>query len=512
MNKQEFLRKLEQSLRIKVEEKNEVMRYYTEYFEEAGPENEQAVLKELGDPRVLAEKLNAECKAEETQTEELWTEDPSWQEAIDEAEMALREAEIDVREAEIDVNEAKIEVDAARAEWEAAKKDVEEAKRVVNAIMAELQQAIGEAAETLEEELSEAEDELTEAEDVQTDADDALSDAMEELRDAEQELKDAERELRSAQRDAASARRGNGRENSRKAENIIDESLRFAERTTRSVFTSLKDIFGGGQTDKAVYKFSDYDMEPFHTIRVDVENCPVTVSLAENNQYGVDAKFVVGNQDEWEINVVDGTLTVKKHTSRRIRIHLAFSGNGEKNSEYVRIYLPKVTMDIVELTSSNGSIQVESVCAQTLIADTSNAMIRIEDTKALDELKADTSNGAIILSRVEGEDITLDTSNGAINLEQVTGRKLSADTSNGAIRAKLCELEERLLADTSNGSIEALLVGSEHEYNIHADTSNAKVYVDGQLRGDEYRSLGGAKEVRLDTSNGRITIGFVSRS
>lgn len=231
MSKQEFLRKLEQSLRIKAEEKDEVMRYYTEYFEDAGPENEQAVLKELGDPRVLAEKLNAECKAEETQTEEPWTEDLSWQEAIDEAEMALREAEIDVREAELDVNEARSEVDAARVEWEAAKKDVEKAKQVVNAIMAELQQAIGEAAQTLEEELSEAEDELTESEDAEMDADDVLRDAMEELREAEQELKDAERELRSAQREAASVRRGDGREGSRNVESIIDESLRFAERT-----------------------------------------------------------------------------------------------------------------------------------------------------------------------------------------------------------------------------------------------------------------------------------------
>ncbi len=509
MNKQEFLRKLEQSLRIKAEEKDEVMRYYSEYFEEAGPENEQAVLEELGDPRVLAEKLNAECKAEETQAEEPWTETPGWQEAIDEAEMALREAEIDVREAEINVNEAKSEVDAARAEWEAAKKDVEEAKRVVNAIMAELQQAIGEAAETLEEELSEAEDELTEAEDVQTDADDALSDAMEELRDAEQELKDAERELRSAQREAASARRGNGRENSRKAENIIDESLRFAERTTRSVFTSLKDIFGGGRTEKEIHEFNDLDMEPFHTIRVDVENCPVTVTLSENDQYGVDARFAIGDQDEWEINVVDGTLMIKKHSSRRIRIQFGSFGN---DGQYVRIYLPQVAMDIVELISSNASIQVAGVCAQTLIADTSNARIQIEDTKVLDELHADTSNGAICLSRVEGEEITLDTSNAAISLEQVTGRKLSADTSNGAIRAKLCEFDERLHADTSNGSIEVLLSGSENEYNIHADTSNAKVYVNRQVRGDAYHSHGGAKEVRLDTSNGRITIEFVSRS
>lgn len=249
-------------------------------------------------------------------------------------------------------------------------------------------------------------------------------------------------------------------------------------------------------------------MEPFHTIRVDVENCPVTVALSENDRYGVDAKFVVGDQTEWEINVVDGTLIVTKHTSRRMKIQFGFSGNCGKNSEYVRIYLPKVAMDIVELISSNASIQVEDACTQTLIAETSNAVIRITDTKALDELKADTSNGVISLSRVEGENITLDTSNGMIELEQVTGRTMNADTSNGAIRATQCEFNERIFADTSNGSIEIQLTGIENEYTIHADTSNAKVYVDGRVRGDEYHSHGGAKEVRLDTSNGRITIGF----
>ena len=61
MNKQDFLWQLERNLVMGAEEKSEVMRYYTEYFEEAGPENEQAVLEELGEPRALAEKLNAEC-------------------------------------------------------------------------------------------------------------------------------------------------------------------------------------------------------------------------------------------------------------------------------------------------------------------------------------------------------------------------------------------------------------------------------------------------------------------
>lgn len=66
MSKEEFLRQLEANLMIGKAEKDEVMCYYSEYFEEAGPENEQAVLGELGDPVALARKLTAECKEDMT--------------------------------------------------------------------------------------------------------------------------------------------------------------------------------------------------------------------------------------------------------------------------------------------------------------------------------------------------------------------------------------------------------------------------------------------------------------
>ena len=51
MTKQEFLQRLEQLLAdLPYEERDSAMTYYREYLEEAGPENEQAVLAELGSP------------------------------------------------------------------------------------------------------------------------------------------------------------------------------------------------------------------------------------------------------------------------------------------------------------------------------------------------------------------------------------------------------------------------------------------------------------------------------
>ncbi len=55
MNKEQYLQKLRESLSgLRPEDAAEIMQYYTEYFEDAGPEHEAAVIGELGDPSVLA--------------------------------------------------------------------------------------------------------------------------------------------------------------------------------------------------------------------------------------------------------------------------------------------------------------------------------------------------------------------------------------------------------------------------------------------------------------------------
>ena len=58
MNKNEYLNILAQRLSVlPSEEYNNTMQYYTEYFEDAGMENENAVIEELGDVNQLAERI-----------------------------------------------------------------------------------------------------------------------------------------------------------------------------------------------------------------------------------------------------------------------------------------------------------------------------------------------------------------------------------------------------------------------------------------------------------------------
>lgn len=62
MDRTEYLRALDQALaaRVPAQERADILRYYQEYFEEAGPEREAAVMEELGSPWDLAQKLAEE--------------------------------------------------------------------------------------------------------------------------------------------------------------------------------------------------------------------------------------------------------------------------------------------------------------------------------------------------------------------------------------------------------------------------------------------------------------------
>ena len=58
MNRMEFMRQLESLLQnIPATEREEALQYYNEYFNDAGPENEQNVVEALGNPAKVAENI-----------------------------------------------------------------------------------------------------------------------------------------------------------------------------------------------------------------------------------------------------------------------------------------------------------------------------------------------------------------------------------------------------------------------------------------------------------------------
>ena len=63
MNRIEFIAELEKLLQnISAEERKEAVQYYKDYFEDAGLENEQHIIEELGSPKKVAETIKAGLK------------------------------------------------------------------------------------------------------------------------------------------------------------------------------------------------------------------------------------------------------------------------------------------------------------------------------------------------------------------------------------------------------------------------------------------------------------------
>ena len=61
MNRSEFFNKLEQGLsKVSKEEKDAALDYYNEYFDDAGAENEEKVIEELGSPMQIAARIKAD--------------------------------------------------------------------------------------------------------------------------------------------------------------------------------------------------------------------------------------------------------------------------------------------------------------------------------------------------------------------------------------------------------------------------------------------------------------------
>lgn len=70
MNRQQYMKQLEAALsRIPKEERENVLQYYNEYFDEAGPEQEQEIIKRLGPPQKLASQIKAQSAVKDLESQ-----------------------------------------------------------------------------------------------------------------------------------------------------------------------------------------------------------------------------------------------------------------------------------------------------------------------------------------------------------------------------------------------------------------------------------------------------------
>ena len=68
MNRSEFMFRPAQLLSdLSQAERSEALQYYQDYFDEAGPENEQQIIMELGSPEAVAASIKAGLSSEDSE-------------------------------------------------------------------------------------------------------------------------------------------------------------------------------------------------------------------------------------------------------------------------------------------------------------------------------------------------------------------------------------------------------------------------------------------------------------
>jgi FlaG/FlaF family flagellin (archaellin) len=211
----------------------------------------------------------------------------------------------------------------------------------------------------------------------------------------------------------------------------------------------------------------------------DVNN---TIEVTRSADRNITITYYESDKDRYEIGVgTDGKLSIRYIDDRRWYEHIGI--NWALKDTRVTVALPADYRSDLELTTVNGTVNVEDQMAGTLRAATTNGNIRVNKVDASGEAHVSTVNGQVSLSSLKADSLEARCSNGRIQVDGV-----SVNTS--------------IDMSTTNGSISGTLSGSAQDYTVSAGTVNGSSNLSN--------ATGGAKSLSAHTTNGSIDIRFES--
>lgn len=279
------------------------------------------------------------------------------------------------------------------------------------------------------------------------------------------------------------------------------------------------------------YSVSDMDYEAFRGVIMDVPDCNIYVGRSKNGKFGVDMRLYTYDYDDIEFYITDeedgqpGYMVIKNN-SETPYISFNFDFTGEKE-QYIKLYIPDEKLDYINAGTSNESIVFENISAENEIcADSSNANITFKNVSS-EYVYAQTTNGSVKMDGIQADGLVIKTTNdkaelknaaaGSVNikstndkieLENVNGADAVVETTNGNINLHNVRFGSSIDARTTNDSIMAALEGHPSDYSYEIRTSNDLIRIGGGKYEDYYTGGDGPIKVRLETSNGKVTVEY----
>ena len=156
--------------------------------------------------------------------------------------------------------------------------------------------------------------------------------------------------------------------------------------------------------------------------------------------------------------------------------------------------------------TDNGRIQLGTVHAASIYAETDNGSILMQGGMATEKVTLLSSNGTIEVSGdLQTEMIEMETDNGRIqSAGRMQATTLLAETDNGNIYLLGCVDAQNLTLTSDNGTLKAYVHGNRGDYSIDIDCDTGKTNLENQV--------GGSRHLTLKTDNGDIEVLFLGES
>lgn len=250
-------------------------------------------------------------------------------------------------------------------------------------------------------------------------------------------------------------------------------------------------------------------------IRIKDSNVPITVKLSKDGE--IHLNYYESEDEYYEVEE-GGTLVVEKKTKYKwynyifnvnfqsptftLLLPKDFAGELDISTSNGSITMEDISAALLELKSSNGSLNISRVTnAKVITAETSNSPISISDLSVQTDLMCNTSNGSIQLDNILAQSINANTSNSRITATDTKSIKSTVlETSNGGVEVRDIE-SGSISLKSSNSSIKGRIKGKMTDFSITSKTSNGSNNLPEKMKG-------GDKTLRAETSNGSINIEF----
>lgn len=283
-----------------------------------------------------------------------------------------------------------------------------------------------------------------------------------------------------------------------------------------------------GPFERHVY---DGELADHAILRIDTNYDDIQVKLSGDESLHI--IYYENDRMTYTFEAEEDLLVMKKEDQTKFYDHLMVMNFSEANKERILVEVPKTFSGAIELTTSNGDIQMSNLnelrsasidttygavtldhikvkaslevastngdmklehldvqedihvkttygkvdvkdvkANQSMVMESSNENVTLDQVNIKDSLTVDTSYGDIEITRSNAGSTILNTSNGSIEFHDAfTTSTLEATTSYGAITFKDLKADQISLI-ASNDDIEGTVIGKKSEYTIDSEVSS----------------------------------------